>query len=366
MKFTLNLPLNNVSFGQVSLALCRDIFERGLMPSIFPIGGVDISSQQISPEFGAWLQDCINKSTTEHKRSIPCFRLWHLDGSLFSVSDKTILMSFLESDAPTQAEINCVRNQAKTIFTNRYSTSLFTDLGCKNVITVPLGFDKDNFIIPDQNAHVLQDRITFNLVGKLENRKRHVQCIKAWIAAFGDNSDYALNCAVWNPFLKQEIQNQILSQAVGRAYKNVQFLPFMPTNAQYARFLASGDIVLAMSASEGWGLPEFHSVAMGKHAVVLDAHAFKDWANVENSCLVSPCGKSEIYDGIHFFKNPSPQAFNQGRVFDWNDKDFVDGCEKAIERVKKDRVNHEGLKLQEKFTYKKTVDKILKELELLQ
>jgi hypothetical protein len=53
------------------------------------------------------------------------------------------------------------------------------------------------------------------------------------------------------------------------------------------------------------------------------------------------------------------QEFNQGNIFDWSEDAFIEGCEKAIARVKQSRINQEGLKLQEQFTVRKTTEQIL-------
>ena len=99
---------------------------------------------------------------------------------------------------------------------------------------------------------------------------------------------------------------------------------------------------------------------MGKHSVVLNAHSYKDWANDNNSVLVSPNGTTEVYDGMFFHKG---QPFNQGNIFDFDEDEFIDGCEKAIERVKEKKLNEEGLKLQEEFTLENTFDSIMSEIE---
>ena len=77
-------------------------------------------------------------------------------------------------------------------------------------------------------------------------------------------------------------------------------MQFMPKNAVYNDYLNSGDIVIGMSGGEGWGLPEFHSVGLGKHAVMLNATAYKEWATSENSVLLEPSGKIEVYDNKNY------------------------------------------------------------------
>ena len=76
----------------------------------------------------------------------------------------------------------------------------------------------------------------------------------------------------------------------------------MPKNETYNQFLNSGDVVIGMSGAEGWGLPEFQSVCMGKHSVILNATSYKDWANESNSVLVEPSGKVDAYDEVFFKK----------------------------------------------------------------
>ena len=57
----------------------------------------------------------------------------------------------------------------------------------------------------------------------------------------------------------------------GQKFFNVNFFGYMAKNTLYNDFLNSADVILGMSGGEGWALPEFQSVAMGKHAVILNA-----------------------------------------------------------------------------------------------
>ena len=128
----------------------------------------------------------------------------------------------------------------------------------------------------------------------------------------------------------------------------------------YNDLLNNTDIVLAMSGGEGWGLPEFQSVALGKHCLGLNAHAYKDWMTEDNSTLINPSSKIPCYDNI-FFKQGTD--FNQGNIFDWNENDFIEGLDKVVNKFKNNPINTEGLKLQTEFTYTKMVDKILNTME---
>ena len=359
MKIGLNLPINSVSFGQISTLLLREIYKsKKIDPNLFLIGNqVDVSSQEdLSQDFLVWLQTKLQSALSEHKRNVPTFKLWHLNGSLESFSNEQTLFTFYELDNPTKEELNIVNNNKNVIVSSEYTKEVFNDFGCKNMKYIPLAFDKYNFKVINKK-YFLDDRIVFNLCGKLEKRKNHEKVIKAWLKKFGNNKKYFLQCSIFNPFIKAEDQQRMIHQILeGKNYFNLSFLGYIAKNGMYNDYLNSSNIILGLSGGEGWGLPEFHSVALGKHAVIMDAHGYKGWANSNNSILVKAGERKEVYDNIFFQKG---SIFNQGNIFDFNEDEFIAACEKAIEKVEKNKVNTEGLKLQEEFTSEKLLSNIL-------
>jgi glycosyltransferase involved in cell wall biosynthesis len=360
MDLALNLPLNNLSFGQTSFAIIKNLYERKINTKIFPIGqNVDLSAQKISQDLGEWIKKSISNSEN-FSRKEKIFKLWHINGSLESYSEKQVLFSFYELDSPTKQEINIVKNNEKIIFSSKYSCDIFKKYGCDNVEHIPLFFDKNNFY-QTKKKYFQDERITFNLVGKLEKRKNHKLVIQSWLKKYGNNPKYFLQCSVFNPFIKQEDQNALISSILEeKRYFNISFLGYMQTNEIYNDYLNSADIILGMSGGEGWGLPEFHSLALGKHAVILDAHSYQDWANKDNSVLVNPSGKIEVYDNM-FFNKGGP--FNQGNIFAFKEEAFIDGCDQAIKKCESNRINEKGLELQNIYSIDNTVSKILKLME---
>jgi hypothetical protein len=354
-KLAFNLPLNSTSLGQVSLSILRELFNRNIDINLFPIGNIDVGTQKQDQDFISYIQKSINSSYKEYNRNTPIFKLWHLNGSLESFSKKQVLLSFYEVDSPTETETNIIKNNEKVLFSSNYTVSLFKSIGVNNVEFIPLAFDNTHF---KQTTKRNIKAVQFGLFGKLEpQRKRHLKTIALWAKKYGNNPNYSLNCAIFNHFLEPQIQSQIISQALGgQNYFNINFLNYMPSNEMYNDLLNNTDIVLAMSGGEGWGLPEFQTVALGKHCLGLNAHAYKDWMTAENSILIDPNGKIPCYDNI-FFKEGL--EFNQGQIFDWDEKDFLDGLDKVEQRYKENPNNIEGLKLQQQFTYSKMVDSIL-------
>jgi hypothetical protein len=354
-KLAFNLPLNSTSLGQVSFSILRELFNRKVEINLFPIGNVDIGTQKQNNDFALWLQESINSSYKEYDRNTPIFKLWHLNGSLESFSKKQVLLSFYEVDNPTKTELNIIKNNEKVLFSSNYTVSIFNSLGSKNVDFIPLAFDNTHFReTSKRNIKAIQ----FGLFGKLEpQRKRHLKTISLWAKKYGNNPNYSLNCAIFNHFLEPQVQSQIINQALGgQNYFNINFLNYMPSNEMYNDLLNNTDIVLAMSGGEGWGLPEFQTVALGKHCLGLNAHAYKDWITSDNSVLIEPNGKIPCYDNM-FFKEGL--EFNQGQIFDWDEKDFLNGLDLVESKFKNNPVNTEGLKLQQQFTYSKMVDSIL-------
>lgn len=367
MKLALHLPINSVSFGQVSTVLLRTLFERekaGKLQDelyIMPIGGVDIGSQAVGQEFITWLQGKISKSFETYSRDIPIFKLWHLNGSMESYSKNQTLFTFYELDSPTKIEINIAKNN-NLCLSSQFAIDVFQMFGVKsNLLALP--FDSYNFKVLDKRFHA-DDRIVFNICGKLEKRKHHAKMIQAWIKKYGNKPQYALQCATYNVFLGQNPQecdknnNELLRQILGGQEKpfNVTFLPHMKENVVYNDFLNSGHIILGMSGGEGWGLPEFQSIALGKHAVLLNAHSYKTWATPDMATFVNPEGKIPVYDNM-FFKQGEP--FNQGNIFDWNEEEFLNACDTAIAKVKVNKVNTAGLTLQTTYSKEAFTDRVL-------
>jgi hypothetical protein len=362
MKLAFNLPINTVSFGQVSTMLLRTLHEReqagdnNLDIFVFPIGGgADLSSQHIDESFKTWLTAKINKSYESYNRDIPVFKLWHFNGSLESFGRKQTLLTFYELDNPTRIEQNIARNN-KTCFSSKYACDVFKLFGVDTEF-LPLAFDSYNFKKLEKEYHT-DGRIIFNICGKFERRKHHAKAIQAWIKRFGNNPKYFLQCATYNTFFNEQQNNELIRQVVGQDKPyNVNFFPSMKENNVYNDFLNSADIILGMSGGEGWGLPEFHSVALGKHAVLMNAHAYKTWATPEMVSFVQPVGKITAVDNM-FFRNGD--VFNQGQIFDFNDDEFIAACELALKKVEAKKLNETGLTLQTIYSKELFVDNVIK------
>ena len=355
-KIILKAAFNNLSFGNVSYNIARELYKADVKTSIFPIGNnFDFSAfDKISEDFKKWMESSTNSRLTTIKKDVPCLSLWHINGSEETIGNKSFLYSFYELDNPTFTEKNIVDLHDSVIFSSSHAKDSFENVNCENVHNVPLGFDEDFF---ETGKSYLEDKIHFGIMGKWEKRKHTGKIIKLWAKKYGNNPKYQLTCCVVNPFFKEQEMNQIIAQAFeGKNYGNINFLPRVKTNSEVNEYLNAIDIDLSgLSGAEGWNLPAFNSSCLGKWSVVLNSTSHKDWANSDNCILVEPSGQESSEDGV-FFKKDLP--FNQGSINTF-DEDFV--ISKLEEAEKKcAEKNTEGIKLKEIFTYKKTLDSILK------
>lgn len=355
----LNVPINPLSFGNVSINFLREIFKKDLKVSIFPVGDADISVfDKLSPDFINWLNSNINNRFDGLTKDTPTLKLFHLNGSENRISSKQYLFTFHELDSVTNSEISLCKFQDLCIFSSSYSKKLFEKEDCYNTANLPLGFDCDFY---KTGKDYMPDKITFGISGKLEKRKHTEKIIKLWISKYGGNMDYRLNCLITNPFIPNDEMNQIINGIIGNNNaENVTFYGHQKNNSMMNAWLNSVDIDLSgLSGGEGWNLGAFNSTCLGKWSIVLDHTSHSDWANEENCILVKPNGKEPCYDGI-FFKQGG--QFNQGNIHTFDDKDVLQAFEKAESLAKKE--NKKGIELGKEMTYDKTVNKLLKFMDL--
>ena len=351
-------PFNSLSLGNVSLNFLREFKKKDIDLNIFPVGKADLSAfDKLPKEDLEYLKEKCQNSLKKLNRSIPTLKIWHINGSEKKISDNQFLYTFYEVDSPTEEEIAIVKSQNHVFFSCSEAAEIFKGKGCDNVSYVPLGFDADFY--EKDKEYLGEDVIHFGLIGKMERRKNTQALIQLWCNKFGNNPRYQLTCLVGNPFLKKEVMQKQLNDATNnKKYSNVNFLPRLETNSEVNDVLNSIDIDLSgLSNGEGWNLPAFNATALGKWSIVSNCTSHKDWANEKNSILVEPMGKQPCYDNLFFRKGGQ---FNQGEYFRLNGNEISNAMDKSVQMAKSK--NTEGLKLQEQFTYKKTVEKILEKI----
>lgn len=350
------LPLNNLSYGQVGYNLLRELLKREKTIGVFPIGNTDLSAYEPSKEFMAWLQESVNRRFDLLKRDVPTIKLWHIANSESLRTPDQTLLTFYECSEPSNYEKRICSLQKKTLFSSVDAASHFRSGGLKNGGTFSCGFDPDFHLTGKKYQ---DDKVVFSLIGKFEARKLTAKIITAWCKKYGNNSKYALNLLVNNPFFDAETNQRLLANAMmGKRFWNVNILPHLRTNKEVNELLNASDIDLSgLSGGEGWGLPSFHATALGKWSIVMNHTAHKDWATAENSILVEPDGRMPVYDGV-FFKQDLPT--NHGQFYTLSEENMINAMELAEKKAKTPNPN--GQKLQQTHSWEKAVDGILAQI----
>tara|TARA_R110002012_G_scaffold32739_2_gene96306 strand:+ start:1346 stop:2428 length:1083 start_codon:yes stop_codon:yes gene_type:complete len=353
MKLLLELPLNNLSFGNVSINLLQEFHKRDLEVGVFPTGDVNVGSFDLSDDFKKYIEDAVNKRFDFLSKDVPALKLWHLNGSENRKNKNQFLYTFYECNEPTAIEKTIAASQEKTIFSSTYARDHFASKGLTNCEAVPLGLDPS---IKSTGKEYMKDCVHFGLMGKYENRKHTQKIIQTWLKKYGNNNKYLLTCCITNPFFKPEQMQGLINQTLqGEHYNNINFLPHLATNKEVNEYLNSIDIDLGgLSGGEGWNLPSFNATCLGKWSIVLNSTSHKDWANDDNSILVEPSGDMPVSDGVFFSPN---QPFNQGTFYTWTEDEAIAAMEKA--ESKAGQINTEGVKMGDNMTYGKTVDSLL-------
>ena len=360
MNFAVEVPINPVSFGQSAICILMELWKKQLQPSIFPIANIDTSAfTDLPQDFALWLQSCINKALKTYKRSDPCWRLWHCNGSHSSISDRTSLLTFLELDMISDYEQNILKNQHKVLVSSKFTQSMLSDYDIQAEYC-PLGFDSFSFKRLSKKYYD-DDRIVFFLGGKAEKRKQTYKVLRAFAKRYGNQPGFMLHAAISNPFLKPEDQNALISQALeGKNYFNIVFLPYQPTNLLMNDVYNSGHISINVSGAEGFDLVLLNMLGLQKHAIVLNAHVYKDYTTDEMVTYVPPTGKERAIDNIFFHENA---VFGVGNIFTTTEELIIEGMEKAVEKYKKNPINVAAEKISQEFTWERSANIILESLK---
>lgn len=351
----LETSINSTSIGQTGYNFLKAFLEIGpvslftfgnkIDPSVF---GEDASSRVND------LKECQLNAVQNYKREDPHLKIWHIRSSESNVAGSNgNLMTFHETDRLTPTEVGILNSYKNVFVTSRYSKEVFEKFGVESPVHyVSLGFDSDSFHRIEKTD---DEVITFGLQGKAEKRKHTLKIMVAWVKRFGGDPRYRLDCAIHNHFIKPEnLIAQIRSRMPDNTIPwNVNILPFMHTNAMYNQVLNNQDICLTgMSGAEGFNLPLFQSLCLGKQAVVLNAHAHRDYCNDENSVLLKPTSAIEANDGV-FFKEGD--FYSQGMWYDFEESDLIMGMEVALNKAKERNLAGEKLK---ENTFEKSANEI--------
>ncbi len=183
--------INNLSFGNVSYNLLREMYKRKMQVAFFPIGeNLNFEAfDRIDEGLKGWIVSMAQNRFHLVKKDIPTLSQWHLSGSENRVSSHQTLFTFHETDSPTPVEKSIVELQDNCVFSSKHSYECFNNHGCTNINHVSIGFDEDFYV---SDKEYLNDTIHFGLMGKFENRKHTARIIKNWALKLNYSINYTI------------------------------------------------------------------------------------------------------------------------------------------------------------------------------
>lgn len=359
----IDAPLNSLSLGQVTINILKQLHKRQIDCCIFPYGGHgNLEAYDLKPEFVEWLKDKTENAYKHFSKKNKTLKIWHIENSDHTMSNDNFLYTFHELDNLTPTEIAILNSQQHIFTACDFNKDVFNSFGVENVTTAALGLSDEFFSFNKRLESA--DRTVWFIGGKLEKRKAHIEAIRSWISVFGNSTQHKLILCLYNPFIGDPgVEIQFILQTLGfdRIPHYMNFLPFTKKNSDYNQILNACDIAIDMSRGESFSLPAFQAVGIGKHAIVHNNTGMKQWANEKNSVLVTSNGKIDPWDNRFFAPG---RAYNQGKYFDWDKDQFEKKLQDVYLRSTTNRVNTEGLKIKDEFTWEKTVDKIVKVMDI--
>ena len=105
MNLTADIPLNNLSFGNVGVNILRELFKKEIQVNLFPKGEQQLDSfNKLSEDFKNWITKSTEYRLHHIDKDSPTLTLWHLHGAERRISSKQFLLTFYELESPTFIE----------------------------------------------------------------------------------------------------------------------------------------------------------------------------------------------------------------------------------------------------------------------
>lgn len=368
-NFSLQIPINGTSLGQVSTNFLYELFSRKLEPNIFPIGGVDLSSYEdiIPQEFISWLQLCAQKAIKDFKRTEPSLRIWHINGSHESISNNPFLYFFHELDQITPIEKNILNSYEGVASPCRFTEEVCKEYGVHKHTTINLAYNSLAFKETEVKKYE-NNEIVIAVAGKFEKRKHTAKIINLLKNKFGNDKRFKIHLHIFNPFFHQDPQKsmeinkmKVFEACEGDVPHNIIFMPYFRKLVELNQSYNIADIVVDGSGGESWSLPSFHMAGLGKQCVVNFNSGMKEWANDNNSIKVNPNGKIPAVDNLFFHEGAQ---FNCGNIYDLDIENMSNALDIAVKNVLDGKINQDGKKLSSQFTDSKFCEEILKLIKI--
>lgn len=357
-------PINSLGYGVVGLNVSKELAKNAEV-SLFPIGNPEVSTQ----EDASAIQSCI-KNQTSFDAKAPCLRIWHQFAMAEQIGNGLRCgLPIFELDAFNENEMHHLNSLDKifvcsdwakgVVVENLYNLYKHINIS-QDVHVCPLGVDRTVFF--EDNTDTGTETRFIN-IGKWEFRKGHDVLVEAFEKAFEPSDNVKLYMMNHNPFLNQEQEREWVD-----LYKNskmgerIEILPRVQTHQEVANVIRQMDCGVFPSRAEGWNLEAIEMLSCGKQLIATDYSAHTEFCTKENSRLIEIEEKESAYDGIWFH--------GQGMWAELGSSQ-IDQLVEHLRAVHKEKQsgklsNEAGIKTAKEFSWQKTTEIILENMEISQ
>jgi len=301
-RLNMNCPINRTSYGYVSSYFMSNLLLVGHDIRHAPIGRNDPDPEMVESILPAI-------SRNDYFYDAPCLKIWHQnDLGAFYGKGPRVGFPIFELESFNEVELHSLGNPDHLIVCSQWAKEVIKSTSKRDASVVPLGYDSRKFkpqpFKVDGSTYLGFNASTtvFANFGKFEIRKGHDVLSDIFNKAFNEDDDVALVMMPANPFMTNEEINEFVNRYKRSRLKDkIFFIPRLEAQSQVAQVMNSSHCGVFPSRAEGWNLEALEMLACGRHVIITDATAHKEFCNRSNCLLVDmESGYEPAYDGKWF------------------------------------------------------------------
>lgn len=304
MDINFSGPINFMGYGIVSFNLYKALVEAGNQVALWPLPTPQYVESH--PDNHSMIRDGVSRQETYNPQA-PSIRHWHQFDLAQHVGKGTKIGSTVfELDKFSDREIHHLKSQDAICVPTKWAKQIIENNEI-NLPTCVLPHGVDRSIFNENVQPALPElregnQTIFLNIGKWEIRKGHDVLVDAFNKAFEPSDNVRLVMSCYNPFYSaeenKEWENLYKNSKMGdRIYILESRLALQQ---DVASLMACADCGVFPARSEGWGLESLEMMSMGKHVILTNYAGHTEYANRDNSLLITPGPLEDSYDGKWF------------------------------------------------------------------
>lgn len=354
----INSPIGYTGYGVVGWNICKELYTRkDIDITVFPISPNKFGElpKLDTEDENKQLQDMVIK---DFDPKGTCIKIWHqFDLAERIGTGKYVAFPFFELDIFNSRELIHLKVPDQLVVASQWAKGILIDQGIKSQIdVVPLGVNTEIFdhnMCKDKGD---DDPYVFMVGGKWEIRKAYDVLLQVFTKAFTKDDNVELWIAASSDktcFSEKELNDWHNYYLTSPLKDKITIIPRVKTQKDVAEKMSKADCGIFLSRAEGWNLELLEMMSMGKPIITTNYSAHTEFCNSNNANLIDIVETEPAYDGKWFFGNGNWAKLGDSQL------------NQAVELMRhmyktKTRKNPEGIKTGQKFSWKNSVDQLLK------